>query len=125
MQIRCKKCDRLFNGTVNFVNLRWIGRCPDCGSYIEVFLPQGRIIMAFAEEPKLTKAERKSGLFTGRNIVRYTATDSPEKFMAIWKQTIQNPDTNMYWVIDNGEVICSGICKASDEEILKEHFGVK
>jgi hypothetical protein len=37
---------------------------------------------------------------------------------------VEEPDGMWYWVVADGELICSGACDPYDEEIFEEHWNL-
>ena len=121
MKLTCLQCDHEFEGSIALDELGWHSACPECEGSFDVDVPEGRIVMAFADD------EANKDFLTddfGKAAVRtYYAFDSVEDFMKAWYKMAENPDGMWYWVLDNGSLICSGACDPNDEEIFADHFG--
>lgn len=126
MKIKCLHCGHLFEGSVSHDDLGWHSLCPKCNQSFDVDLPEGQIIMAFADDSNPEKyTENFTDDFTGNNIKAYYAFDTPEMFIKKWDEMIlSQPDSMWYWVLYKGKCICSGACDPNDEEIFYSIFDV-
>jgi hypothetical protein len=127
MKLRCLNCGHEFDGSISKDNLGWHSSCPECECSFDVDVPTGRIIMAFAWDE--TDEYFTDSWMDDNEFATYYAFDTPEEFMTAWRKMHDYdnggyPDGMWYWVLDNGELICSGACDPNDEEIFEEHFGI-
>ena len=126
MNLKCLNCSHEFEGTITKDGLGWHSSCPKCGASFDVDVPKGRIIMAFA-------CDDTDEYFTDEwddenEIVSYYAFDTPAEFFKKWQsfhdyKSGGEPDSMWYWVLDNGELVCSGACDPNDEDVFEEFWG--
>lgn len=122
MKINCNHCKSQFDGPVLKCGSTWRSWCPDCRKFVDVDVPKGRIVMAFAwdeDDEFFTDNWRDDNV-----IATYYAFDTPEEFMKAWYEMRDDPDGMWYWVLDNGKLICSGACDYMDEDIYIEHWNL-
>lgn len=124
MKLKCSNCGHEFDGCITSEDSVWYSYCNECLSPFDVDVPKGRIIMAFANDCGDYYDDFFSDDWYDTNeFISYYAFDTPEEFMEKWNKVVDNPDSMWYWVLDNGELICSGACDPGDEEIFEEYFG--
>ena len=126
MKLVCMSCWHEFEGTITKDELGWHSVCPECESSFDVDVPQGRIVMAFANDE--TDDYFTDDWYDDNELLTYYAFNTPEEFMATWRKMHDYdnggwPDSMWYWVLDDGICICSGACDPDDEEIFVEHWG--
>lgn len=122
MVITCQSCLYMFSGSMFYDELGWHTICPQCGASFDVPVPQGRIVMAFAEEGNANRSFVEN--IYDAAIKSYYAFDTPEDFIRAWKKMVEEPDGMWYFVLDNGEQIISGACDEVDADYIEEHFGI-
>lgn len=124
MKLSCLQCDHEFEGSISLDELGWHSACPECEGSFDVDVPEGRIVMAFADDAEASKDGGRLTDDFGKAAIRtYYAFDSVEDFMKAWYKMADNPDGMWYWVLDSETLVCSGACDPSDEEIFADHFG--
>lgn len=124
MKLKCLNCGREFEGSVSYDDLGWHSLCSECGSSFDVDLPKGKIVMAFVNDEDPEKDwEHFTDDWRGNDIRTYYAFDTPEEFMRAWRKMEEDPDGMWYWVLVDGQLICSGACDPNDEEIFADYFG--
>lgn len=125
MKLKCLQCEYEFDGSISKDELGWHSVCPECGGSFDVDVPDGRIIMAFAWDE--TDDYFTDDWRDNNEIATYYAFDTPEEFMKVWRKMAYCeddccPDGMWYWVLYDGELICSGACDTYDEEIFEEYW---
>jgi hypothetical protein len=129
MKIRCLNCVHEFDGGISMDKLGWHSCCEECGSSFDVDVPNGKIVMAFTDPVGDNENPYKyfTDDFTGEYIHTYYAFDSVEDFIEKWEYICydcEEPSGMWYWVLDNGELVCSGACDPMDIEIFEEYWGL-
>lgn len=131
MKIKCCECAATFDGNINLVNRidtpdkwQWTATCKNCGKTFPVTVSQGKIIMAFVDNDRDDYHDFFTDEFLGKEIISYYAFSDADSFLEKWREIAGNPDGMWYWVLIDGEVICSGACDPGDEEIFAEYFAV-
>lgn len=119
MRLKCLQCGHEFEGSISKDKLGWHSSCPKCQGSFDVDIPNGRIIMAFADD---VDYDNFTNDFTGENVLEYYVFDTPKEFIKNWRKKVKNPDSMWYWVLDNGDLICSGACDPNDIDIFLEYF---
>lgn len=136
MDLKCLCCENEFEGTISKDEMGWHSVCVDCGSSFDVDVPEGRIVVAFANpdydaaEPyKVFEQERPE-----ENICSYYVFATPQEFINKWYEMVEDPDGMWYWVIDNefeyanGEkgvaLITSGACDSGDIEFFRDSWRI-
>ncbi len=127
MKLNCLSCGHEFDGSISKDELGWHSVCPECECSFDVDVPTGRIIMAFAWDE--TDEYFTDDWLDDNEFATYYAFNTPEEFMTAWRKMHDYdnggyPDGMWYWVLDNGELICSGACDPNDEEIFEECWGI-
>jgi hypothetical protein len=127
MKLKCLHCDHKFDGTISYDKLGWHSSCPECDASFDVDVPEGRIVMAFAFDE--TDEYFTDNWYDDNEFIAYYAFNTPEEFMAAWEKMhdYENggyPDSMWYWVLDNGELICSGACDPNDEDVFKGYWQI-
>ena len=126
MKLNCLHCGHEFDGTISKDKLGWHSNCPKCSGSFDVDVPVGRIVMAFAwdEDDEYFTDD----WYDDNEIYTYYAFNTPKEFIDAWKKMACSddvwPDSMWYWVLDNGELICSGACDPYDIEIFKSHWDI-
>lgn len=123
MKLNCLNCYHEFDGSITKDNLGWHSSCPECECSFDVDVPQGRIVMAFANDCDYDFFT--NDWYDSNEFLSYYAFDTVEEFMETWDKVSDNPDSMWYWVMDNGELVCSGACDPGDEEIFEEYFDIE
>ena len=86
----------------------------------------GKIVMAFTDpvdtDPPETRYRYFTEYFTGEGVHMYCIFNTPEDFVSKWLKIHDKPNGMWYWVLDDGECICSGACDPNDIEIFKRHW---
>lgn len=59
-------------------------------------------------------------IFTGKHIREFYAFDTPEEFVAKWRELDEGA---WYWVFDKGEIVCSGALDPNDIELFEDYWG--
>ena len=131
MKITCSICGRVHEGTIAKIGKpekrggkkRWISFCPICNTFIPVEVPEGKIVMAFVsdESPEYFTDE----FIPEKPIVSYYAFKTPKAFLDKWYKVSQNPDSMWYFVMYEGQCICSGACDPCDIETFEEFFKIQ
>jgi len=85
-----------------------------------------KIIMAFTDpidtdDPK-TCYKYFTENFTGEGVHTYHIFDNEKAFINKWINIHDKPNGMWYWVLDNGNCICSGACDPDDIDIFIEHW---
>lgn len=105
----------------------------DYRNKFDMELLDGKIVMAFTD-PLDTLVENYNedmsndnykyftDDFIGEGIHTYYVFDTAEEFINKWKEIYDKPNGMWYWVLDDGELICSGACDPNDIEIFEECF---
>lgn len=131
MKLKCLQCEHEFDGSISKDKLGWHGTCPECGGSFDVDVPDGRIIMAFADYGEENPYQFFSDFWKDSNcLISYYAFDDPNDFMKAWHEMADDdspkwPDSMWYWVMDRGELVTSGACSPDDLEIFEDHFGAE
>ena len=90
------------------------------------FDTSGKIIMAFTDpvdtDPLETRYRYFTDYFTGEGVHTYHIFDTVEDFIYVWLKIYDKPNGMWYWVLDNGNCICSGACDPNDIDIFIEHW---
>ena len=91
-----------------------------------VIKTDGKIIMAFTDPVDGDENPYKffTDNFTGEGPHTYYIFNTVEEFITKWEEIHNKPNGMWYWVLDNGELVCSGACDPSDIEIFKEHWKI-
>ena len=121
MKCTCLACEHQFEGSISKDELGWHSSCPECDSSFDVDVPDGHIVMVFidnSDTEHLAESEPTS------NVVSYYAFNTPTSFMATWEEKSKNPDTMLYFVLENDKWICSGACDPNDYEIFASYWGL-
>lgn len=126
MKLTCLNCSYEFDGSISLDELGWHSVCPECKSSFDVDVPEGRIVMAFTDpdENGANPYQYFTEKFHGQNIHLYMAFNTPEEFVAKWKEIYDKPNGMWYWCLDDGYCFCSGACDPGDIEIFEDYFGM-
>lgn len=62
--------------------------------------------------------------FTGEGLVSVYGCQNVKEFFYLMEHLIEYPDGMWYWVLHEGECICSGACDPNDMESFEEYFGI-
>lgn len=125
MKLKCLHCNNKFDGTISYDELGWHSVCPECGASFDVDVPEGKILMLFADR----ETDFGSGFEDNHlknKIYSYRAYNSLKAFMNRWRKMAEKPDSMWYWVIDgtNGKYVTTGACSIDcDRELFKDYFG--
>ena len=127
MKIKCLNCGHEFDGSISYDKLGWYSSCEKCGGSFDVDVPNGKIVMAFTDPVDDDENPYKyfTDYFTGGYIHAYYAFDTVEDFIKKWKEIYEEPHGMWYWVLDNGELVCSGACDLMDIDIFEDYWGLK
>lgn len=128
MYLKCLNCSHEFEGTISYDEQGWHSSCPECDSSFDVDVPEGSIIMAFADAED---EENPYANFT-ENIhdaclVSYYAFASRKEFLGKWEEKIYNqePDGMWYWVVEGDNCITYGGPDIGDIELICEAWGIE
>ena len=126
MKLKCLQCEHEFDDGISYDELGWHSSCPKCGGSFDVDVPTGRIVMAFTDPVDDDENPYKyfTDDFTGEYVHTYYAFDTVEEFLEKWEEIYDEPNGMWYWVLDDGELVCSGACDPYDIEIFEEHWGI-
>lgn len=128
MELVCGQCEAEFEGAISKTGTGWIGNCPVCGAPFGVHVPEGRFVIAFADDSDPKKDfENFTDNFPGQKVRTYHAFNTAEEFIAFWEKLSEHPEGMWYWCVDlEGEpdssgycCFCSGACDPAD---LSESF---
>ena len=120
MKLNCLHCGHEFDGSITKDELGWHSSCPECGCSFDVDVPDGKIVMAFAWDE--TDEYFTDNWYDNNEFATYYSFDTPEEFIEAWNNMVDNPDGMWYWVLDDGELVCSGACDPYDIEIFEEYW---
>lgn len=120
MKLQCLLCDYEFDGTISRDKFGWHSVCPECGGSFTVDVPEGRIVMAFADDTRLRNCT--AYLEDGVSVSEYFALDDPRTFLEFWKAKLDELEGAWYWLLDDDECFCSGLLDPEDRVIIGEHF---
>lgn len=120
MKLNCLHCGHEFDGSITKDELGWHSSCPECGCSFDVDVPDGKIVMVFAWDE--TDEYFTNDWYDNNEFATYYAFDTPEEFIEAWNNMVDNPDGMWYWVLDDGELVCSGACDPYDIEIFEEYW---
>lgn len=129
MKLKCLNCKHEFDGTIAYDELGWHSSCPECSSSFDVDLPEGSIVMAFADPDE--EAENPYGNFTESIrdvcISSYYAFSSRREFLKKWEEKIYNeePDGMWYWAIEGDNCITYGGPDPGDIELICDAWGIE
>lgn len=129
MRLKCLHCDHEFEGTISWDDLGWHSSCPSCGCSFDVEVPEGHIIMAFADPDD--NYEDPYGNFTvdlhASSILSYYAFSSRKDFLKKWEEKVYNeePDGMWYWVVEGDNLITYGAADPGDIELICEAWDVE
>lgn len=129
MKLKCLNCNHEFAGTISYDELGWHSSCPECDSSFDVVLPEGPIIMAFADPNE--EDGNPDGNFTEdfhyACLSSYYAFSSRKDFLEKWEEKIYNedPDGMWYWVVEGDNCITYGGPDIGDIELICEAWGVE
>lgn len=95
-------------------------------------LLKGKIVMAFTDPLDVLQENYEeednykffTDSFTGDGIHTYYVFDTVEDFIKKWNEICNEPNGMWYWVLENGECICSGACDPNDIDIFEENWGI-
>lgn len=124
MKIFCDNCRKMLDMEVVFKEpSKFTAKCPICGIENDVNISFDKcIIMAFADD---SNKSFFTDNYTGENIRSIYAFDTISGFLHKWKKLVECPDSMWYYVLDKGDLICSGACDPYDIEIFKDHFNIE
>lgn len=127
MKIKCWNCGHEFEGGISKDELGWHSYCEECNTSFDVDVPSGRIVMAFTDpvddaEDDGNRYRYFTDDFTGDYVHTYYAFDTVEDFIKKWVEIYDEPNGMWYWVLDNGELVCSGACDPYDIEIFIDNW---
>ena len=125
----CPHCGHEFTGSISLDNMGWHTSCPMCEQSFDVEVPEGRFVMAFADDESEDRYLFFTDEFAGEAIISYFAVDTMDELIKLWASICdKNVEDNgmWYWVLDmedpdNPELITSGACDAGDIDIFEEY----
>lgn len=122
----CRSCDHEFNGILHHDDLGWHTACPKCGASLDIDVPMGRIVMAFADDSNPEEdAENFTDSFPGKSIRTYYTFNTVDDFRTTWERMVIEPDGMWYFVLDDNTLLVSGACDEVDAETFEQHFGTE
>ena len=128
MELKCLRCGHEYEGIISKLGTGWLGSCPACGELFDVKVPEGRFVIAFADDSDPKKdGENFTDSFPGPRIRTYHAFQIAEEFIAFWEKLADEPEGMWYWCVDlEGAPDRSGYCcfcsGACDPDDLTESF---
>lgn len=128
MKLKCLQCGHEFEGSIAKDDLGWHSSCPECGGSFDVDVPDGRFIIAFADDSNPEDDYRNfTDSFPGPKVRAYHAFHTAEEFIAFWEKLSEHPEGMWYWCVDlEGKPDASGYCcfcsGACDPADLSESF---
>lgn len=128
MKLKCSQCGHEFEGTISHDEYGWHSTCPECWWVFDVDVPEGRIVMAFANKvdgPDPYVNFKDTHLESC--ISAYYAFNSRQEFLKKWEEKVYNeePDGMWYWVIEDGHWITSGGPNPEDIELICDAWGIE
>ena len=98
----------------------WHSVCPKCGSSFDVDVPKGKFVMAFAsnQHPECFTFDWRDD----NALVSYYAFDSVNDFLDMWIGKVDEPDSDWYWVLEDGEVVLRGEVSPYDLFIFQDRW---
>ena len=127
MNFICTHCDRHYNGVMCKKENTWESTCPLCNETNILIPPEAPIIMMYTDAiDPIDSSDNPYKYFTDNPntdyICNYFTFDTPTEFISEWKRIVNEPRGMWYWVIENGECICSGAPDPYDIEIFNDHW---
>ncbi len=86
---------------------------------------ENKIVMAFTDPVDGDENPYKyfTDNFTGEGVHTCHVFNTPEEFIQKWLELDENPEGMWYWVLDDGDCICSGAYDPCDIDGFKERWG--
>lgn len=122
MEITCPYCNHSFTGTLLNDAGAFNAICPMCRGTFKypIRRKQYEMIFAWDDDDSFFTDEFEDGTC----FISYYSFDTLGELIEEWERISENPDSMWYWVLDNGEVVCSGACDPDDYEIFEEVFDI-
>jgi len=122
MNVNCGNCSHQIVGTLSGLRNEegWHIACPECGTSVTMEELPRRIIMVFDFDE--TGEHFTDDLLADTRSRDFEAFETPKEFLDSWKVLVQKPDGMWYWIIDNGEIFCSGPVDVNDIYCIVDHF---
>lgn len=110
------ECEHNYDSSKNIVTIdnQIYKKCPTCGKTIKIDTNASLFAIALADDSKEHTKEYFSDEFPGKSIKEYREYNNLYDFINAWKRLKDNPRSQWYWILHNGETIISGAIDSDD-----------